>query len=267
MDISVHLCLESVSGLALWSCHGFWLALELVSVCIQGQPALPFLLIYPHQVLSSHLAASKSDFTYASLRTWLCPGHSTFPSLPLVALHYQLVTQNPPGTCLLCQDTAVCVCTPCPPLPPSPLRSILLFLLVLPQPPHILLLCTALRYGHFTVSLSWKKSNLFSSGKPILPMPLNIPGAQALNSSLKEHEEEVKLQSKPQMDTSNSFHRALRMLKNTPHITHWLFIHTKLLIYSPQWFSLMLYPFVIFLSGPHPNRLLSKTQRPKLALC
>lgn len=70
--------------------------------------ALPFLLIYLHQVSSSHLNASKSDFTYASLRTWLCPGHSTFPSLPLVALHYQLVTQNPPGTCLLCQDTAVC---------------------------------------------------------------------------------------------------------------------------------------------------------------
>lgn len=65
-------------------------------------------------------------------------------------------------------------------------------------------------------------------------MLLNIPGAQALNSSLKEHEEEGKLQSKPQMDTSNSFHRALRMLKNTPHITRWLFIHTKLLIYSPQ---------------------------------
>lgn len=113
--------------------------------------ALPFLLIYLHQVSSSHLDASKSDFTYASLRTWVCPGHSTFQPTPDGTSLPVSYTKSPWHLSSLPRHC--CVYTLCPSSPPSLLHSILLFLLFLPQPPHILLLCTALRYRHFTVSL------------------------------------------------------------------------------------------------------------------
>lgn len=241
VDISIHLCPEAslwfgalllpwgLAGTGAWFCLHPWSTL------------LPPPLFFSSTATKHHhLTASKSDITYASFRL---ASPTTFPSLPLVALCYQLVTQIPHGTSHLCQDSAVYA----PLALITPLPSLLLFLLFLPQPPHILLLCTALPNRQFTFFLSWKKANLFTPGKPILLMLLDIPGAYTLNSTtLKEHDEEGKLERKPQMDTSNSFLCLTYAKKYPAHHSLGFYTHKVILIYSPQCFSLILYSFIIF---------------------
>jgi hypothetical protein len=99
-------------------------------------------------------------------------------------------------------------------------------------------------------------------------MLLEIPGAYTLNSTLKEHDEEGKLESKPQMDTSNSFLCLTYAKKYPAHHSLVFFIQQS----NPNLFStvFLLDPLLIrniFFSGPDPNILLCKIQRLKSALC